>query len=254
MFTPESFDLRIQAWKASPGAVLFPCRTPEEIAQRRVGDAERAAIKILDYAMATIEHPFLEYWLDLLVSDPSYHMSFQEFMNQPKPDLYASVHRVVSKRRGDRWSLDDAAKMVERFLADGFGCSDNGPTYPEPSANYQLSDMIHKQDRAAYTLASQIVEHRLYGEEGETTSLFDALVQYHMAVAGALILGDRTTLPFTRHITIPGVSVLVWENDQVEIRTRKVGSETHVYLLNKGTKETMCVTAVPTPQYNGEWE
>lgn len=226
-YTPESYNQRVSDWltdvpdEADWG--LFPRRTPEERAQRRIGDSERIAITLLSKGTPT--HPVLALWIRRLATDPTY---------------------------------SDGLPMMPECDESGYGTK-----RAEYLVELAYPDEADKYDRARDTallhLGYAVEMHRDRGEDGaETTqslgfglgvrtSLAAAVAEYHQAMLHIITRGRPTSLPIN-HWEPTDSDQLLWENEHVEIlQGRCHPSETQLYVHNKRTGQCLAVQALARP-------
>lgn len=182
--TPESYRTRLWTWFqenytdefGAPPANRQPRRTPEELAARRIGDAERIACTLL--TKTEVEHPIAREWIRRIVADPAFAVRLDEF---------AREQAGLSAYDTDGYATADVWDAIVDMRA-----------HPEDAPA-----LIRRIDRAAILLATDVVEHRLYHEPDTdhtltvqglytvTTSLAARVVEFHQAVADAYAADAR---------------------------------------------------------------
>ena len=86
--TPESYRTRLWTWFqenytdefGAPPANRQPARNPDELAARRIGDAERIACTLL--TKTEVEHPIAREWIRRIVADPTFAVRLDEFARE----------------------------------------------------------------------------------------------------------------------------------------------------------------------------
>lgn len=168
-YTPDSYDQVMQDWMEAEGTLPPRRRNVEELKARRIGDAERIAITLLDKALKDGLPTFMVDWVKNLVNDTAY-----------------AEHAPV------QWFRD-----LDNLY--------NNPDQDErPFDDEMFNQMEHAKHEAIIHLGSALVNHRLRGEPdidtttsigwgiAVTTSLAAAICEYHNRVChayGAIMVG-----------------------------------------------------------------
>lgn len=187
VYTPRSYDDRVAvAWKefmysGGDGTFRPPERTPEERRQRKIGDAERIAVAVFTHLVREGNFPpvcHLYKWVKLIIRWPGYAEPFWRYLERKAPDV------------GPR-GLHDLGPLIDDLDDGKPSCLDvNLDHVGRVWANFSAW-----QARAIYHLASELVDHRRWGEPDTdrtaemvrgmftvTTSLAAAVVEYHESV------------------------------------------------------------------------
>lgn len=141
-----------------------PVRTAEELATRRIGDAERTTLTLL--SKADTSNPLVREWLNRL-ADPTCVVQFEHMAGSS-----GQLRDAILKRRATPAEPNES---------------------PAAAATKMRDNLI---ERAILVLAYALVDHREYGEPDSdhveyvggiayTTSLAAAVAEYHFEIANA---------------------------------------------------------------------
>lgn len=199
-YTPSSYNERVQReWQAfgeagGEGVFHQPERTSEELATRRIGDAERIACMLLD--KAKVAHPILDLWISRLVTDPAFAVPLWEFERWGPEQL---LPLMKTKSWWQVQSVDDARTALDELLQEGFAMQNIFGAVLDHSALPKTYGAFDRRSTAASArLAYALWQHRVYGEPDMdmttpiasgmfqiTSSLAAAIVEYHRNMVSA---------------------------------------------------------------------
>lgn len=207
--TPESYRARLWDWFREgytsefgpPPSELQPERMPEELAARRIGDAERIACALL--IRTRVVHPIAAWWIERIVGEPTFarHLDeccspedWLEFLRSKSPDWDPRGLHVHT--------TEDVRRLFDRLREEGYAVEDIWDAILHHRAHPESTPQLRRRiDRAAVILGTAVVEHRLCGEPDTeqsfdlygvatvTTSLAAAVADFYKSVVVAYSAG-----------------------------------------------------------------